>query len=273
MDPTVLASIGSTLLGIGTAAFSEWWSSADNKKRQQLLEQAQQIYAGMSPPEIEALQAQQVGPSAFENTQTDFGNKEARNRALQQIIEMGMQGGNDAGSVLATEQARRAAAALEQQGRGAVRQEFARRGLGGAGEAALQQQAQQAGADRAAMGDLQAAGDARSRALQSLAQGGGMAQQAESADYQQAADRAASMDRIAQFNANVRQGTNQFNAGLQQQGWQNNLALANRQYGAARTRAGDYESEAERKRRIAGGVGQALIGGLDTFGKNYGGGT
>lgn len=270
MDPATLASIGSTLLGIGTAAFSEWWSSADNKKRQQLLEQAQQIYAGMSPPEIEALQAQQVGPSAFETISTDFGNKEARNRALQQIIEMGMQGGNDAGSILATEQARRAAAAQEQQGRGAVRQEFARRGVGGMGEAVLQQQAQQAGANRASLGDLQASADARSRALQSLSQGTGLAQQAESADYQQAADRAASMDRIAQFNANIRQGTNQFNAGLQQQGWQNSLALADRQYSATRTRAGDYETEAERKRRIAGGVGQSLIDPLSAYGRTGG---
>jgi hypothetical protein len=272
MDPATLAAIGGAVLGIGTAAFSEWWSKADKQKRDALLEQAHQIYANMSPPEIADLRAEQVGPSAFEDIASDFGNKEARNRALQEIINMGLQGGNDAGSVLAMEEARRAAAALEQQGRGAVRQEFARRGIRGAGEASLQQQAQQAAAGNAALADLQSAASSRMRALQALAEGGQMAQGAESADWQQAAARAGAMDRFQEFNARVRQDTNQFNAGLKQQQFQNQLGLADRLYGATRARAGDYETEAERKRRIAGGVGQAASGGLNTFGQNYGGG-
>lgn len=270
MDPITLATIGSSILGIGGAAFSEWWAGADEKKKQALLEQAQQIYSSMSPPDLDRLKAEQMGPSAAQNVPSDYGNKGARNAALQRIIEMGSQGGLDAGSVLALEQARRAGAAQAAQGAAAVQQGFARRGLGGAGEAVLAQQAQQAGAQNASMQGLQAASDARSRALQALAQGGGMAQQAESADSQQALARAAAMDRIAEFNARVRQDTNQFNAGQQQQEWQNRLGLADRQYGATRARAGDFETEAERKRRIVGGVGQTLMGPLDAYGRTGG---
>jgi hypothetical protein len=270
MDPATLAIIGGALVGVGTAAFSEWWSAADERAKKALLEQAQQVYANMSPPEIAALQAQQMGPSAYEALPTDFGNKEIRNRALARIAEMGMEGGMDAGSMLALEQARRAGAQQSTQGEQAVRQEFARRGLHGAGEAVLAQQAQQAGAQTASLAGLQAASDARSRALQALSEGRAGAQSAESADYGQAAARAAAMDRIAEFNARMRQDTNTFNAGLAQQNFQNRLGLADRNYGALRARAGDYESEAERKRRIAGGVGQSLMGSLGALGRTGG---
>jgi len=274
MDPVLFAEIGGQILGIGAAAFGEWWNKADREKRDALLEQAQRLYDDLSPPELQALRAEQTGPSAFESIQVDPANREARNRAIRQLMEIGEQGGMDAGSMLALEQGRRAAAAQEQQGRAAVRQEFARRGLGGAGEAALQQQAQQAAAGNAALGALQAGSDARARALQALQVGGGMAQTATSSDYQQEAARAAAMDRIAEFNARVRQDTNQFNAGQVQQGWNNRLALTDRMYGATRDRAGAYETEAERKRRIAGGVGQtfASTGGnlADYYGKGRG---
>lgn len=255
MQWAMIAQLAGQVLGIGAAAFGQWWAKADEAKRKKTLEQAQALYQNMSPPEQEALH------SAAEGLPLDYGNKDARNRALQGMIDMGLQGGNDAGSVLAMEQARRAGAQAEQQGRGAVRQEFARRGLGGAGEASLQLQAQQAGADRTAMGDLQAAGDARSRALQALAQGGGMAQQAESADNAQAANRAASLDSMARFNA-----------GLAQQGWENRLGLADRRYGGARDMAGFYESKAEKKRRLAGGIGQSFNQAGGTVGSYLGGG-
>lgn len=269
MDPATLAIVKG-LLGIGGAAFEEYWAGADEKKKRDLLEQAQQIYANMSPPELERLHAQQMGPSAMQDVPTDFGNKSARNAALQQIINMGMQGGMDPGSVLAMEQARRSGAAQTAQGQAAARQEFARRGMGGAGEAMLSQQAAQAGAQNAAMLGLQSASDARTRALQALSEGRAGAQQAESADYQQAANRAAAMDRIAEFNARMRQDTDVFNAGQQQQQWQDQLGLADRRYGATRARAGEYETEAERKRRIVGNVGQTLMDPLNSYGRTGG---
>lgn len=268
MDPTVLASIGSSLLGIGTAAFSEWWSSADEQKKRDLLEQAQQIYSSMSPPQVEALRAQRVSDADVRGLDTTGGtNRALRDRALQRIMEMGEQGGMDPGSMLALEQARRSGAAQSAQGQAAVQQGFARRGLGGAGEAVLAQQAQQAGAQNASLLGLQAASDSRMRALQALSEGRAGAQQADTADYEQNARRAESLARIAQFNAEMANRTNEFNAGLQQQGWQNQLGLADRRYGATRARAGDYETEAERKRRTAYAIGQTATGLVEAYGR------
>lgn len=271
MDPATLASIGGAVLGIGTAAFSEWWASADEAEKRALQDEALSIYENLSPPELERIKAATAGESAATGVPDDFGNKESRNLAIQQLIDMGSQGGMDAGSMLAVEQARRAGAQAEMQGRGAVRQEFQRRGLGGAAEAALQQQAQQAGADRTSLLDLQAASDARSRALQALATGGGMAGQAEGQDSDKALRIAQSRDAMSQFNANQSQQANIYNSGLGQQDFQNKLGIADRRYGATQTRAGQYETEAERKRRIAGGVGQTVVGTVDKVGGYYGG--
>lgn len=258
MDPFTMAVL-SAGLGIGADALGELWASADKKKRDELLQQAQQIYSRMSPPEIAALRAEQVGPSAFKDLPTDFGNKGVRNRALQQLMGIGETGGMDPGSVLALEQARRASAQQAAQQEGAITQEMAARGLGGAGEGSRLLQAQQGAAQRESIGGLQAAADARSRALQALMAGGNMAQQAESADFGQAATRAGAMDAFQRFNAEQRQATSQFNAGLQQQNWQNQLGLADRNYAATRARAGDYETEANMKRRRARAGGQALL--------------
>ena len=271
MDPLLLANIGSTVLGIGTAAFGEWWASADEEQKRALQMEAQQIYDNLSPPELERMQAATVGESAMSGIPEDFGNRAGRNLALQQMIDMGSQGGMDPGSMLAVEQARRAAGQQEMQGRGAVRQEMQRRGLGGAGEASMQLQAQQAGADRASMSDMQAASDARSRALQALATGGGMAAQAEGQDFERASRIAQSKDAFAQFNARQIQEANRYNAELGQQNFQNKLGVADRQHGARQTRAGQYETAAEKKRRLAGGVGQAGVGAIEKAGGYYGG--
>lgn len=271
MDPITLATIGSSLLGIGASAFGEWWASAPDAEKKALQEKAAQIYENLDAPTLERLQAATAGESAAAGIPEDFGNRDARNTALQQLVEMGSQGGMDAGSQLAVEQARRAAGQQEMQGRGAVRQEFQRRGLGGAAEASLQQQAQQGGADRAAAGDLQAASDARTRALQALATGGQMAGQAEGQDFQRANAIAQSKDSMARFNAEQTGLAARYNAGLGQQDFQNRTAVADRRYGATQTQAKQRETEAERRRRIAGGIGSSLVGATDNIGDYYGG--
>jgi hypothetical protein len=271
MDPFVLSQIGGAVLGIGAAAFGEWWASADDDAKRELQEKASQIYENLDAPTLERLTAATAGESAYAGIPEDFGNRTNRNLALQQMLDIGSQGGMDAGSQLAVEQARRAAGQQEMQGRGAVRQEFQRRGLGGAAEASLQQQAQQGGADMAAVGDLQAASDARSRALQALATGGQMAGQAEGQDFQRAQAIAQSKDVMARFNAEQTGLANRYNAGLGQQNFDNTLQVKDRQYGAEMTLAEQRQRDADKKRRIAGGVGTSLIGATDSIGDYYGG--
>lgn len=257
MDPMTLAAIGGTAVNVGASLLGEWWASADEKARAALEEEAYRLYGDVSAPALEKVLAGKLGPSAMEGIPKDAGNKNARNLALQRMMEVGLQGGMDAGSLQATEEARRAGAATAQQGTAAVRADAQRRGLGGAGEVVGMQVAQQRGADRASLGALQGASDARARALQALAQGGGMAAQAEGQDFDQAARVAESRDRIAQFNANMAERANYYNAGLAQQNFDNQLSVTDRKYEAKMGQAGAKGRSADRKRKMVGGIGQA----------------
>lgn len=236
---------------------SQWFSRGDRRAKKQLEDEAMAIYGDASPPTLERMLQERLGPSAMEALPKDFGNKGNRNTALQQIINMGLQGGNDEQSRLAMEEARRAGAAQAAGASGAVLQSMQRRGLGGAGAASAALQSQQAAGDRAALADMQAAGDSRSRALQALATGGGLAAQAEGQDFEQAARRAESMDAFARFNSEL--ATNAI-----QQEWSNRIGLMDRQYNAKQNRAQQYGQSADATRRRVGAYGQSINDGLSS---------
>lgn len=128
----------------------------------------------------------------------------------------------------------------------------------------MQAMAQQAGADRAAMGGLQAAADARSRALQALQAGGQMAGQAEGQDFERAARVAESQDAIARFNS-------QLASNALQQNWQNQMGLADRRYGATRDYAGFKGGKAGETMKRVGAYGQAANEALSSMGSAMGG--
>jgi hypothetical protein len=255
--PLVLAGIGAGASVIG-GLLGEWWSSADEEERQRLMEAAADEYGNVSAPALERLIAEQVNGSALEGMRDDYGNKGSRNAAIQALMNEGLSGGNTLETQLAQANAQRAAGQASRAGSQAALQSAAARGMGG-GASALQAQLLSAsqGADRAAQVGLQGAADARRNALSALAQGGGMAGQAEQADADSDARRREAMDRIALFNAGQRADTNRYNAGLAQQNFQNQMAVADRRAQANMMRADQRGSAAQRKRGIAGGIGQA----------------
>lgn len=268
MGPVAAGAI-SAGVNVAGGLLGEWLASGDEKKRRALEEEAYRLYGDISAPTLERVLAEKLGPSAYEAMPEDFGNRNARNIAIQRMLEMGNAGGMDAQSLAAMDQGRRAGALQSAQGNAAARQEAQRRGLGGAGAMYGQMAAQQAGQDRSAMVGMQAAGDARSRALAALAQGGGMAGQAEGQDFQRAAGRAEAMDRVAQFNARMAQDAKLYNAGLGQQGFENTMRLTDAKAGAKLGQAAGYGRSADRKRRMVGGAAQGVGYG---FGAAAGGG-
>lgn len=250
------------IINAGSGLLGRKLSEGDRKRAQQYADDAIAQYGELSPPELERIVAERMSTAEYDAIPQDMGNQDARNEAIRRIMEEGTSGGMSPQSALEYEQARREVSALEQQGRGAVRQEMARRGLGGVGEATLQLQAQQQAADRASMADLQTASDARSRALQALAQGGGMAAAAEQQDFNKQAAINQSRDRIRQFNAEQAMRAQQFNAGQQQQQWQNQVGLTDRRFGANKYGSDVYSGKAADKARMVGGVGQGISEGI-----------
>ena len=265
-----LPILGALAIGAGInlagGLLGEWWASSDDEEKQRLIDEAASLYGDISAPTLEKVLAEKVGASAYEGIPRDFGNLQARNRALNAIIEEGLSGGQSLQSQMEMEGARRATSAEELQARQAVLQQAQSRGLGGQGALVAQMQAQQAGADRMSMAGLQSAADARTRALQALSQGGSMAGQAEESDFGRAARIAESRDAIARFNAQQAQQANLYNAGLAQQGFQNRLALADRQAEAKYARADAAGVRGDRKRRLTHGV----VGGIGDAATMYG---
>jgi len=254
------------LIAAGGTLAGQFLSMASEQERRELEDEALRLYGNISLPNLEKVIASRVEGSAAEGIPQDFGNREARNRALQAIVNEGLSGGNSLESRLALEESRRATSAQELQGRQAVMQQAQMRGLSGGGPAlAAQLQAQQAGADRHSMAGLSAAASARQRALQSLAQGGGMAAQAEGQDFDRAARVAESRDRIAQFNASQAQQANLYNAGLAQQQFSNRMNLTGARYNAMLGRAQQHGRDAQTTQNFWAGAGGGAGAGLDNF--------
>lgn len=263
----VAAAIGAGL-NIAGGVGGEIWASGDEEKRRRLEEQAAAMYGTLSAPQLAALQAQQAQTS-FEGAPTDFGNKGARNAAIQRLMDEGMAGGNSLDARLTQSNAMRAAGQATRQGSQAALASAAGRGMGGAAST-LQAQLLGAsqGADRAAQVGLQGASDARRNALMALQSGGNMAGQAEEADASRDARTREAKDRISLFNAEQRAATSRFNTGLQQQGFDNNMRVTDAKAGSKYRQAESAKAEADRKRRMAGGIGQSL----GQLGAAYGGG-
>ena len=254
--PTDFIGAGLNVLG-GIAG--EIWAGADDAERERLMRLAADEYGNVSAPALEKLLAQEAGQSAMAGAPTDFGNKGSRNAAIQALMNEGLSGGNSLEDKLAQSNAQRAAGQATRQGTQTALASAAGRGQGG-NAATLQAQLLGAstGADRAAQVGLQGASDARRNALMSLQQGGSMAGQAEESDASADARRRESLDRMAQFNAGQRQRTNEFNSGLTQQNFNNQLTVSGRRAEADTMRADIYGQRAKRKRGVAGGIGQGL---------------
>lgn len=264
MDPITIAAI---LAPIAGSLLGRLFSAGDSAEAERLLRAASAEY-NIPLPDLKAWTAQELSTGEWDTMPEDFGNKANRDEAIRRISEMGAEGGMDAGSRLALEEARRAGAQQDVQGRASVRQEAQRRGLGGAGEVYGQLFAQQAGANTASMGGLQAAADARARALQALATGGGMAGQAEGQDFQRRAQVAQSKDAIRRFNIEMSRDAQEYANALKQQRFGNQMGLADRRYGAQQDLANIKTGQAAQTRQMAGNIGQGVGMGLSTYQQN-----
>lgn len=181
MDPAIAAALGE--FG-GSALGSLLGKNGDEARRQAL------AYLMQINPEM--------GDSAFENLQNDPALVQKQMAAIDELRRVYDEGGMDAGSKAALEEARASTAASERGQRGALTQNFAARGAGGAGtELAAQLATQQGGANRERMAGVQAAGDARTRAVNAL-----LASTSAAGNLRgQEMNKAGGLDAVSRFNA------------------------------------------------------------------------
>lgn len=263
--------------GLLGGLYGEISAGQDRDKDRALQEAAMRQWLGLEAPSIDSMrqssvgdeQAFNLGPSAMEGIQGDPATRAAQMQALQQMMGVANEGGMDPVSRAQAYQAQADASGYEQGQRGAIAQNMAARGLRGSGnEYAALLAGQQGGANRAAQGGMQAASDARMRALQAMSQGSQMAGQLRGQDFGQDAAKAQAKDAIARFNAmnsqqvadrNLanRQSISNHNAGLYQQDFQNRAGIASGTAGAMRGGGDYYADDAVRQARLGQGLGQA----------------
>lgn len=248
-----IGGAGGDLIG---GLIGEAMARGDYEEAERLKKLAAQQFEGIGLPGDMA----QLGPSSLENVAPDAQSRQARRDILSRMMQVGFEGGMDPESRAANAEARAGAAQYEASQRGAILDAQKRRGMLGAGtNVAAQLQASQAGANRVSSAGIQAAADARKRALAAMQMSGQMAGDLERDDYGQRADLADRRDAIAEFNARNRQG-------FAQQNFQNQMGLAGKKYNVYRDSADDEQEKGDKKVEKGRGYGRAAGGILGTIG-------
>lgn len=235
-----------------------WASAGDRKRQRQMEEDAYQRYEDLRAPEAKEIQQRNLDRSMYTGMPSNFGGRDYEDEALARMAEFGREGGLGAQGSLAMEQARLAGAAQGNRANAAIQANAARRGMGGNGALVAQQVAQQGANATAALGGMQAAANAENRRMGAAQALGGMANATENRRQQAAMERARQLDAINRFEANMGFQTDVANRGLQQQGFENQLGIADRQYGGRQRMAGQYGQRARDTAGMWYNIGQGL---------------
>lgn len=242
-----------------------------------------------APELVGVLEAEQLGPSRFEEIQMDPRLQAAQMAALEDVSGIAKTG-LGAEDRLALEEIRRQAAGQAQAQRATALQQMQERGLGDSGASLVAQLgAGQQAADTAAMQGMRQAAQAQQARMAALGQQGSMAAQMQGQQLQLAGQKASAADAIAQFNAQQRMGVqsqnlaarqaianqaaatrNQqemYNKGLIQQQFQNQMAKATGVTGAQSSLAQQMQQQAA----AAQGAQQAMTSGLINAGATVAG--
>jgi len=246
----------------------------------------------------EMLQALELGPSEMEGVSTDPRLAATQMQALEQLAGLS-EGGLSEADIAALEQTRRSVEGSQEARQEAILQDMQQRGIGGAGaELAMRLAATQGAADRQNQASLDVTRQAQARALQALAQQANLAGQVRSQEFGEQSDIARAQDAIREFNLrnqqrvqdsnvaarNQAQAANlstaqeianrnvglmnqqqQFNKGLIQQQFQNEMqrrgGAANMAQGISQAQMNQGAADAAMYSGIAGGLAQAGMAG------------
>ena len=233
---------------VGANMAGERKSAEEKAEELRLLREALAEYEGIGLPDASP---ELLGPSAYAGIESDPETREAQMAALDELLNVYRSGGMtlEDKANLAAIQTRTAPA--ERSAREGIREQMQARGVSGGGsELAMQLAAQQGSANRAAAGGLETAAAAQKRALDAILARGRMAGDIRGQDRGEKERTAGAADSVARYNAATR-------ANARQQGYQNQMSLANAKANARRPVASHYGEQAQDTRAQYGGYGMA----------------
>lgn len=252
----------------------------DLLKDVQIPELQDMLYEVVPEKHVGYLEAQQLGPSAYEDIAVDPRYAEAMGQSLGAYDDIIRGGGLTDMDRLNYADAIRAADIQASREAADVQADMARRGLGGAGqELAARLSAGQAASERAAQTGREMQARAQQRALEAIASKGQMASGFRGQEFGEQSQQAAAKDAIARWNAQMAQDVAQQNWGYdrglegrrvaaEQAAAMHKASLPGQIYGmqmdragalggAAGQQAGYYDRAADRTARQWGNIMQA----------------
>jgi hypothetical protein len=194
-----IAEIAAMGLPVVLKLIGELQAAGDDAEAERLYKQAQERFGALNVPSLDEMRQ---GRTNFDGVNVDPVAREAQRRAYQRLMDMGTQTGLSVEDRAALDESRAETSRQEQGQRAAILEGARARGMSGSGmELQAQLSAQQGAADRNASAGVQAASEARRRAMQALVAAGGQAGQARGQDFSEQAARAQSQDAIDRFNS------------------------------------------------------------------------
>lgn len=184
----------------------------------------QYVNAGVLSPELEQLI--QMGPTAMEGISLDPMARQKQLEALEMVSGLA-EGRVQPGDIAGFELAKREASGYDQAKQGQILQEMQQRGQGGSGAELLARlKSSQSSADRLQQADLEQARKMQEARMQALSNQANMAGNLRSQDYGEQSNLAKAQDMIAQFNAQNSQNVNSRNTGARNDAQRMNLQNA-----------------------------------------------
>lgn len=264
-------SAADTFGGIG-ALFGQRAADRDRARARGLLRENIADWQGLDIPTLDEqrVAAEQTGATGYEDVGVDPRLRDAQMGALTQLQQESSRGGMGVEDLAAVRQAEDETDRRSRMARMAVLDRMRATGMSGSGaELAAQLQGEQAAAQTRSQAGLQAAADARRRALAAAEATGTLGGRMEGEDTRRQEARAAARDRIAQFNANNRTRANEYNSGLYQTQFGNQVTRTQGVTGSRNNLANAYNGQAAANvatGTAAGGVvGGAIDAGISAY--------
>lgn len=260
MDPASLA--GGLFGGIG-GIIGGVLGQAQQQNAQQFqrdtLERMLQQYQNIPLPVLQKLVPTLLGQSAESQVSTDPKIQAAQMQALKGLQDEVSSGGMTQADQAAMNLAANDASQRERTQRSAVQNMLAARGLGGSGAAvgamlAGEPQAQ----DRQAQAGQEAQVAARTRALQALQESGSLAGQIRGQQFTEADRAAQAKDLFTKYNATALDNGQQYNNGVAQQQYNNQLGKQNAVAGAAGSLATNVGATGAQNAAFTAGLGSGI---------------
>lgn len=255
MEYAAIISAAVSLIGAAMAA-------GDNAKAQSIREDTAKKIGAINLPVLDKIVAQRLPPDSIAKyekiTQAGAAENEVLGKYQQEVNAHGETDQDRAAYLRAQDIAQNA----EAGGRSAILRQMATRGMGNSGVAyALENANAQGAGNMASRAGIEEAGAARQRYMQALGQYGSLAGQMRGQEMA----RYKAEDDINMFNARQQNEADKYNAGLNQQQYENMMRKAQAQGGANASVAGGYEKSAGATQQTANGVAQSAA----TFGSAY----